>query len=61
MPHGINRLTHLEIDEISLVDHPANSETDGSGQKVNRAVLAIWKRDSNKEGKRTMGFKTILK
>jgi hypothetical protein len=27
MAREINRLTHLEIDEISLFDHPANSET----------------------------------
>lgn len=33
MAREINRLTHLEIDEISLVDHPANSETDASCRK----------------------------
>lgn len=41
MAREINRLTHLEIDEISLVDHPANSETDASCQKVDRSVVAI--------------------
>jgi hypothetical protein len=32
MAREINRPTHLDIDEISLVDHPASSETDASCQ-----------------------------
>jgi hypothetical protein len=55
-----NEIKYLVIDEVSFVDKPANSEVDASGQKQNRAVVAIWKRDSSKEGK-PMGLKKIMK
>lgn len=39
-------LHSLEVDEVSLVDRPANSEM-VNGKKVPRAVVAIWKRDGD--------------
>ena len=39
-------LSLLDIDEVSLVDHPANSSVDpATGRKVPRARVALWKRD----------------
>lgn len=41
-----NQLSHIHLDEVSLVDHPANAEIDPvTGQKIPRAVVALWKRD----------------
>jgi hypothetical protein len=60
MAHEVNRLTHLTINEISLVDRPANAETDASGQRVNRAMIAIYKRDAPSKEKK-MGLKRVLK
>jgi hypothetical protein len=41
------RLASLKIDEVSLVDAPANSEVDPyTGKKVRRATVAIIKRDT---------------
>jgi len=39
-------LHSLTLDEISLVDRPANSEM-VDGKKIPRAVVAIWKRDGD--------------
>ena len=39
-----NKLDHLTIDEVSLVDSPANSER-VNGRKVPRATVALFKRD----------------
>jgi hypothetical protein len=42
-------LTDLEINEVSLVDRPANAEIDpATGRKIPRAVVALWKRDSQR-------------
>ncbi len=38
------KLTHLKIGEVSLVDNPANSELI-DGKKVQRAMVALYKRD----------------
>ena len=39
-------LSLLDIDEVSLVDAPANSSVDpATGRKVPRARVALWKRD----------------
>src|ERR1043165_5917188 len=39
-------LSDLSISEVSLVDRPANAETDPlTGKKIPRAVVALWKRD----------------
>lgn len=42
-------LKELELHEVSLVDHPANSSVDDSGKKVPRARVALFKRDSTEE------------
>jgi hypothetical protein len=59
MSGGINRLTHLEISEVSLVDKPANQEFG-----IPRARIAIWKRDdgsTNAKETKHMKLKQILK
>jgi hypothetical protein len=65
MPH---HLTSLQINEISVVDAPANSEVDPvTGRKIARARVALFKRDSDTSDKprngekKKMGFQQILK
>lgn len=46
-----NRLHELELREVSVVDAPANSSVDpGTGKKVPRARVALFKRDSQEGG-----------
>ena len=46
-----NNLTDLDVNEISLVDRPANSDTDPrSGLKTPRAIVALFKRDAVAKG-----------
>jgi hypothetical protein len=41
-------IRNLRINEVSLVDNPANAEVDPrTGQKIPRATVAIWKRDDS--------------
>ncbi len=41
-------LSSLSLSEISLVDKPANAETDPvTGLKIPRATVALWKRDAD--------------
>jgi transposase len=63
MPHV---LTDLDLDEISVVDSPSNAETDPlTGKKIDRARIALWKRDSTPppitKEKKMSKLKTILK
>lgn len=44
-----NNIVDLEIDEVSLVDNPANAELDESGKKIQRARIALFKRDRSGE------------
>ena len=47
-------LSLLDIDEVSLVDAPANSSVDpATGRKVPRARVALWKRDEGGNQKST--------
>ena len=46
MPQELNQLS---INEVSLVDHPANSSPDETGKKVPRARIALFKRDDSQE------------
>lgn len=40
------QLTNLQVKEVSLVDAPANAETDPlTGKKTPRAIVALWKHD----------------
>lgn len=50
----MGRLRDLSVDEISLVDSPANAETDPvTGRRIPRAVVAFWKRDNDEQVTRT--------
>jgi len=42
-------LSELKLNEISLVDRPANSTVDAKGKKTPRAVVALYKRDGDDE------------
>ncbi len=47
-------LRDLSVMEISVVDNPANSSIDpATGRKIPRAVIALWKRDSDNNEQRT--------
>jgi hypothetical protein len=61
-----NQLRDISIDEISLVDAPANALTDpATGRKVPLSTVALYKRDSTadplKEGKMELTLKQIRK
>src|SRR5215472_12159000 len=42
-------LSELKLNEVSLVDKPANSTVDRNGKKTPRAVVALFKRDTDVE------------
>lgn len=50
-------LTDLEVNEVSLVDRPANSEV-VDGKKIPRARIALWKRDGGQEEEVRMNDET---
>lgn len=44
------QLTSLQVNEVSLVDKPANAEIDpATGKKIPRAVVALFKRDEKQD------------
>lgn len=54
-------LSDLQLDEVSLVDRPANSTVDGKGKKTARAVIALYKRDTGSEtSKAAKGIKFVV-
>jgi hypothetical protein len=41
----------LQLDELSLVDRPANASIDPrTGKKINRSVVVLYKRDNSNDG-----------
>jgi hypothetical protein len=41
-----NIVRQLRVDEVSLVDSPANASVNRKGKKIKHAVVAIVKRDA---------------
>jgi hypothetical protein len=57
-----NILRDLTVDEVSLVDNPANSEIDPlTGRKIPRATVAVWKRDADMHDRAALRAATVAK